>query len=147
MAALARVRRVARAGALAGALAGACAWAGPAPVAVSPTASSASIFHAPGCRGGEDAAMSRLAARVRREQLYEGRARPGCLNDVVDRCTAATIDVSLHEQHDARCGGDPGASPRVDSFRMHRRGARIEWYDVADDAWRPFDRIHSEGRR
>jgi hypothetical protein len=35
----------------------------------------------------------------------------------------------------------------VDSFRVWRRGARIDWLDIADDAWRPFDRIHLEGHR
>jgi hypothetical protein len=28
-----------------------------------------------------------------------------------------------------------------------RRGTRIDWLDVVDGAWRPFDRIHSEGHR
>jgi hypothetical protein len=74
-------------------------------------------------------------------------SKPGCLDFFVDACTVKTVDVSLHEKHDARCGGDPGSGPRADSFRVWRRGSRIDGLDIADDTWRPFDSIHSEGHR
>lgn len=141
---LARARRLTRGCALAGVLAGGCALAWAAPVAASAPMRSGV---APGCHGDEDAAVSRLAARVRREHLYADWSKPGCLDFFVDACTAKTVDVSLHEKHDARCGGDPGTWPRVDSFRVWRHGTRIDWLNIVDDAWRPFDRIHSEGHR
>ena len=140
----ARARRVTRGCALAGVLASGCTLAWTAPAAASAAVRSAT---APGCHGDEDAVVPRLAARVRRERLYADWSKPGCLDFFIDACTAKTVDVSLHEKHDARCGGDPGSWPRVDSFRVWRRGARIDWFSVADDAWRPFDRIHSEGHR
>ena len=40
-----------------------------------------------------------------------------------------------------------GLVTRVDSFRVHKRGKRIDGYDVVGDAWRPFDKIHPEGHR
>jgi hypothetical protein len=154
MAALARAHRAARAGAFARphARAFACTFAG-ALVAVAAGAAPASapqsapVFQPPGCHGGEDASVSRLAARVRRERLYADWARPDCLDYIVDRCSARTVEVSLHERHDARCGGDPATAPRVDSFRVWRRSSRIDWYALDDDAWRPFERIHSEAHR
>ena len=136
MASLAGARRMTCAGTLASACA--LAWAAPA---------SAPVARAPGCHGTEDAATARLMARVRREHLYESWTKPDCLQYFLDRCTARTVDISLHEDHADRCGGDPGTSPRVDSFRVYRRGKRIDWYNVANDAWRPFDKIHSEGGR
>ena len=140
MATLAGARRVT----CAGALASACAltWAAP---AAAPAATP--VPRAPGCHGAEDAATARLTARVRREHLYVSWTKRDCLQYFLDRCTARTVDISLHEDHAARCGGDPGTSPRVDSFRVYRRGQRIDWYNVADDAWRPFEKIHSEGGR
>ncbi len=140
MATLAGARRATCAGALAGACA--LAWAAP---ASAPAATP--VARAPGCHGTEDAATARLMARVRRERLYESWAKRDCLQYFLDRCTARTVDISLHEDHAARCGGDPGTSPRVDSFRVYRRGKRIDWYNVVVDAWRPFDKIHSEGGR
>ena len=140
MASLAGARRVTCAGALAGACA--LAWAAP---ASAPAATP--VARAPGCHGTEDAATTRLMARVRREHLYESWTKPDCLRYFLDRCTAKTVDISLHEDHAARCGGDPATSPRVDSFRVYRRGKRIDWYNVVNDAWRPFDKIHSEGGR
>ena len=99
------------------------------------------------CHGPEDAAVLRVMERVRAEHLYASWTSPGCPHCVIDACAAGTVDVSIHERHDARCGGDPGTAPRADSFRVHRRGRRIDRYNVVDDAWRPFDRIHSEGHR
>jgi hypothetical protein len=142
MVTLARARRVTRARALAGALAGASALA-----QAAPASAPAAAFQAPGCRGAQDTAVSRLVARVRREHLYASWSPPGCLQYIVDRCTSAGVEVSLHEKHDERCGGDPATAPRVDSFRVHRDGRHIDWYDVVDDRWRPFDRIHPEGHR
>ena len=140
MASLARARRAT----CAGALASACALTVAAP-ASAPAASL--VARAPGCRGTEDAATARLMARVRREHLYESWTKRDCLQYFLDRCAARTVDISLYEDHAARCGGDPGTSPRVDSFRVYRRGRRIDWYSVVNDAWRPFDKIHSEGGR
>ena len=140
MASLARARRVT----CAGALASACALTVAAP-ASAPAASL--VARAPGCRGTEDAATARLMARVRREHLYESWTKPDCLEYFLDRCTARTVEITLHEDHAARCGGDPGTWPRVDSFRVYRRGGRIDWYNLPNDAWRPFDKIHSEGHR
>ena len=128
--------------AMAGALAGGCALAGATPVAASPP-----VVAIPGCHGSEDAAVARVMDRVRRERLYVAWSKPGCLDFIVDACTAKAVEVSLHEKHDDRCGGDPATSPRVDSFRVWRHGERIDWFNTPDDAWRPFDRIHSEGDR
>ena len=133
-------RRVACAGALAGVCA--LAWAAPASV---PAASL--VARAPGCRGTEHAATARLMARVRHEHLYESWTKQTCLQYFLDACTAKTVDITLHEDHAVRCGGDPGTSPRVDSFRVYRRGGRIDWYNVVNDSWRPFEKIHSEGGR
>ena len=147
MCALARARRVTRGCALAGALAGSWGIGWTAPQAASAPASTRVAEPPPGCHGWEDAAVSRVAARVRRERLYAAWSKPGCLDFFVDACSARTVDVTIHEKHDARCGGDPATWPRVDSFRVYRRGARIDWYNLVDDAWRPFDKIHSEGHR
>ncbi len=147
-AALSRARGLARPGLLAGALAGALASGGAwAQAASAPDGGSAKVFRPPGCHGSQDAVVDRLAARIRRQKLYADWAKPGCLDYVVERCTAAVVEVSLHEKHDERCGGDPLTAPRVDSFRVHRVGERIDWYNVVDGAWRPFDCIHSEGHR
>ncbi len=140
MASLAVACRVACASALAGAWT--LAWAAP---ASAPAGSL--VSRAPGCHGTEDSATTRLMARVRREHLYESWTKADCLQYLLDRCTARTVDISLHEDHAVRCGGDPATSPRVDSFRVYRRGKRIDWYNVVNDTWRPFDKIHAEGGR
>ncbi len=144
MGASVRAGRAARASLVACALAGlgAPAWTAPAS-----TAAPARAAAPPGCHGRQDAAVSRVMEHVRAEHLYASWTTPDCLQFFIDACAASTVDVSIHERHDARCGGDPGTWPRVDSFRVHKRGKRIDWYNVVDDAWRPFDRIHSEGRR
>ena len=140
MAAAARARRVT----CAGALAGACA---PALAAPASTPAASRVSRRPGCHGDEDAATARLMARVRREHLYESWTRPDCLQYVLDACAGRSVDITIHEDHAARCGGDPATWPRVDSFRVVRRGARIDWFNLPNDAWRPFDKIHSEGGR
>jgi hypothetical protein len=138
------LRRVTRASLVAGALAGmnAPAWTAPASAAMP-----ARVAEPPGCHGPQDAALERVMERVRAEHLYASWTTPDCFEFFIDACAASTVDVSIHERHDARCGGDPNTSPRVDSFRVHKRGTRIDWYNVVDDAWRPFDKIHSEGHR
>ena len=125
-------------------LAGACALACAAP---EPVLAASGVLLAPGCHGTEDAAVDRLDKRVRHEHLYESWTKFYCLQYVVDACTAKAVDISIHEDHSPRCGGDPGTRPRVDSFRVHRHGDRIDWYNLPDDSWRPFDKIHSEGGR
>ena len=144
MGALALASRVARAGLAAGALACVSAPARTAPASATMPARAAVPA---GCHGPQDAAVSRVMERVRAEHLYASWTSPDCLQYFIDACGAGTVDVSIHERHDARCGGDLGTAPRVDSFRVHRRGERIDWYNAVDDAWRPFDRIHSEGHR
>ena len=139
MASLAVARRLA----CAGALAGACtAWAAPAPAPAVPP-----VAEAPGCHGREGAALSRVEALVRSERLYASWTTTDCLSYFAESCSAKTVDVSIHERHGARCGGDPATWPRVDSFRVYRHGMRIDWYNVVKDAWRPFDKIHAEGGR
>ena len=140
MGARAWARRVTCSGALASACAAAAAASASAPAA-------SHVFRAPGCHGTEDGATARLMARVRREHLYESWTKPDCLQYFLDACTAKTVDLSIHEEHAARCGGDAGTSPRVDSFRVYRRGGRIDWYNVVNGTWRPFEKIHSEGGR
>ena len=143
MGALARARRVTRAAAIAGTLAGTVAVARAAPASAPATR----VVEMPGCHATEIAAVARVASRVRRDRLYASWTTPDCLSYFVDSCAAKTVDVSIHEKHDARCGGDPATWPTVDRFRVHRRGERIDWFNVVDATWRPFDRIHSEGHR
>ncbi|MEP6504367.1 MAG: hypothetical protein ABJD97_13610 [Betaproteobacteria bacterium] len=111
-----------------------------------PVASSVAVM-APGCTAPEMRAVGRVIARVKGERLYASWTTPDCLSYIVDSCAAKAVDVSIHEKHDARCGGDPGTWPRVDSFRVYRSSTRIDWYNVAEDRFRPFSRIHSEGHR
>jgi hypothetical protein len=111
------------------------------------SASTAPPVLAPGCHGREEAASGRLARRVRDARLYQSWSKPGCLDYLVDQCDLAFVDVSIHEHHDGRCGGDPYTGPMVDSFRVYRRGTRIDWFNVVDAVYRPFDKIHSEGHR
>jgi hypothetical protein len=144
MSALALASRVARAGLAAGALACVSAPARTAPASATMPARAAVPA---GCHGPQDAAVSRVMERVRAERLYAAWTTPECLHVFVDACATGSVDVSIHELHDARCGGDPDTSPRVDSFRVHERGTRIDWYNGVDDAWRPFEKIHTEGHR
>ena len=139
------LRSRARGAALFGALTGACFLAVAAPSAASAPVTVGTA--PPGCHGWEDVAVTRLMARVRRERLYQAWSKPGCPDYEVERCTREAVEVGLHEKHDERCGGDPHTWPRVDTFRVYRRGERIDWYNLPNDTWRPFDRIHSEGGR
>jgi hypothetical protein len=144
MGACARARRVTRVLALAGVCVCVCTVARAAPASAPATAH---VSRAPGCDGREDVAVSRLNERAWRDKLYASWTRPECLEVVVDACRKGSVDVSLHERHGQACGGDPATSPRVDSFRVWREGTRMDWYDVVDDAWRPFDKVRSKGGR
>ena len=77
--------------------------------------------------------MSVPAGRVMRAGLIAG-----ALAGVCAPAWAAPASAAMP----SRVAAPPGChGPQV------KHGKRIDWYDVADDAWRPFDMIHSAGHR
>ena len=78
--------------------------------------------------------------------IQRSGASPTCWPTALVIVTMGSLSPASR-RYQSRCGGDPATSPRVDSFRVYRRGKRIDWYNVVNDAWRPFDKIHSEGGR
>ncbi len=94
-----------------------------------------------------DKAVSRLMQRVQREHLYTRWTTPQCLDFEIEDCTAHRVDIVIREQHDQKCGGDPDTSPVVDRFRVNKPTGTIQWYDVVNDDYLPFAKVHSVGQR
>lgn len=80
-----------------------------------------------------DEAVAYLMSVLEQDKVYTA-----CFFVWVDGKTQRTIEVSLHEVHNASCGGDPATAPRLDSFKIDRRTRKLEWYDIAEDSYRPY---------
>ena len=87
----------------------------------------------------EEAIVEQVSAVVKRHQLSS--LPPQCLDYMVDDADAATIDIDVHEKHDATCGGDPATSPRLFSFKLERANGRLstDALDLADGDYQPID--------
>lgn len=118
------------------------AGAQPAPSASSlppAPAAAASVAAVPVQTLSDDGAVELVNAAVKKHQLTA--LSESCLNYRVDHADAATVDVDVHEKHDATCGGDPETSPRLFSFRVDRASHRLstDALDLADGEFKPIE--------
>ncbi|MGH8820081.1 MAG: hypothetical protein ACREWJ_02165 [Rhodoferax sp.] len=95
----------------------------------------------------DDKAVSALMQRIKREHLYTSWTTLQCLGFFIEGCTGRRVEIAIREQHDPKCGGDPDTSPVVDRFRVYKRTGTIQWYDVENDQYLPFSKVHSMGQR
>lgn len=94
-----------------------------------------------------DKAVSVLMHRIQREHLYSSWTTLQCLDVEIEACTARRVDIVIREHHDQKCGGDPDTSPVVDRFRVSKPAGTIQWYDVVNDDYLPFAKVHTVGQR
>ena len=88
----------------------------------------------------EDAALNLLLRTLKEDHVYDKRISLDCVTFATDEITRTYFEFALHEKHNAKCGGDPEATPVVDRYRVYRASGRIELYDVVKDSWRPYQR-------
>ena len=110
----------------------------PTPAAtVAAPASSASASASPS--SDENAVIARVSAAIRKHQLTT--LKDACLDYMVDDSDGATVDIDVHEKHDAICGGDPDTSPRLFSFKLDRASGQLttDALDLADGDFQPIE--------
>jgi hypothetical protein len=87
----------------------------------------------------EDAALNLLEHTLTRDGVYAHRISLDCVTYVTEETTHDYFQFALREKHDAKCGGDPEASPIVDRYRVARRSGKIQWWEATEDKWLPYD--------
>jgi hypothetical protein len=87
----------------------------------------------------EDAALNLLERMLTRDGVYAHRISLDCITYVTEETTHDYFQFALREKHDAKCGGDPEASPIVDRYRVARRSGKIQWWETTEDKWLPYD--------
>jgi hypothetical protein len=87
----------------------------------------------------DDAVIERVSVVIRKHQLTS--LKDECLDYMVDDSDGATIDIDVHEKHDAKCGGDPETSPRLFSFKLDRASGQLttDALDLADGDFQPIE--------
>jgi hypothetical protein len=90
----------------------------------------------------EAKAIAVLDDRLHREALYGGMVARGCATHLASPAKqTGWVDVALHEEHNAQCGGDPQTFPVLDRFRVQVATGLILWYDSASDEYQPFEQL------
>ena len=92
-------------------------------------------------------AVDALRARIKSEGLYASWAKAECLSFYIESCSRERVQVAVRELHSEHCGGDPHTEPIVDRFRFYKKSRRIQWYNVVNDEYLEFSKIHSIGGR
>ena len=87
----------------------------------------------------EDAALNLLLSTLKRDNVYAKRISLDCVTFSTDEITRTYFEFALREKHNAKCGGDPDTSPVVDRYRVHRGYKTIDWFDVVNDNWQPYN--------
>lgn len=109
----------------------------PATTASAPSpAGSASVVTSP---DSDDAVIRQVSAAIHKHQLTA--LKDACLDYMIDDSDGATVDIDVHEKHDAACGGDPDTSPRLFSFKLDRASGQLttDALDLADGDFQPID--------
>lgn len=88
-----------------------------------------------------------LRAKIRSERLYVSWAKEQCLEFYPEHCDPMKVDIAIRELHTEECGGAPQTGPVVDRFRVYRKSKNINWYDVVNDEYLEFSKVHSMGKR
>lgn len=98
-------------------------------------------------KAAESIAIDALREKLKAESLYEPRAKEQCLQFYPEHCDAEKVDVAVRELHSEECGGDPATGPVIDRFRVHRKSAKIERYNIANDEYSEFSKSNCPGRQ
>jgi hypothetical protein len=93
---------------------------------------------APSASDSDDAVIERVSTVIKKHRLTT--LQEACLEYLVDDSDGATVDVDVHEKHDASCGGDPETSPRLFSFKLDRASGQLttDAMDLADGDFQPI---------
>jgi len=91
----------------------------------------------------EQQALDILADQFKKDKLYEGRITISCLLFITEEATEKYFDFAVREKHGGECPGDPNTSPIVDRFRINRMTKEIQWYDVLDADFVPYNTMLS----
>jgi len=113
--------------------------------AASPARAATAAMPAPASTAGtdedadaDDAVIEKVSVVIRKHKLTS--LSDECLDYLVDDSDGATIDIDVHEKHDAKCGGDPNTSPRLFSFKLDRASGQLttDALDLADGDFQPI---------
>ncbi|PXV60506.1 hypothetical protein SAMN04487785_102228 [Dyella jiangningensis] len=112
--------------------------AAPAPAATVAAPAPASTAGTDADADADDAVIEKVSAVIRKHKLTS--LSDECLDYMVDDSDGATIDIDVHEKHDAKCGGDPNTSPRLFSFKLDRASGQLttDALDLADGDFQPI---------
>src|SRR5260221_14637403 len=87
----------------------------------------------------EDAALNLLLRTLKHDNVYAKRISLDCVTFVTVETTRIYFEFVLEENHTTKCGGGPATNPVLDRHRVHRASGKIEWYDLAEDTWPPYN--------
>jgi hypothetical protein len=81
----------------------------------------------------EDQAIDIVASAIKSDHLYPDIKDDRCLAYIVDNVSNKDYEISVHENHNKGCGGDPDTFPTRDRFLVTRQGGQLRIYDDAED--------------
>ncbi|OAM26785.1 MULTISPECIES: hypothetical protein [Eikenella] len=84
----------------------------------------------------KDQAVKRVSASVARHRLTS--LQPECLLFITTE-TAKGYTVDVHEEHNARCGGDPHTAPRLFSYEIDKASGNMRVDDPVSGETRAID--------
>ncbi len=87
----------------------------------------------------EDAAFNLLFQTLKRDHVYDKRVSLDCVTLSADETTRIYFEIGLREKHGGKCGGDPDLSPIVDRYRVYKATGKIEWFNVIENNWLPYN--------
>lgn len=111
----------------------------PAPATTASVPSPAGSASVAPAADSDDAVIRQVSAAIHKHQLTT--LKDACLDYMIDDSDGATVDIDVHEKHDAACGGDPDTSPRLFSFKLDRASGQLttDALDLADGDFQPID--------
>lgn len=90
----------------------------------------------------ENDAINLLQKRLTDSNVYEW-AKSECLGFTSDSVNPQYFEFSIYEKHSVDCGGDQAVRHMIDRFRVSRTQEKIEWYDLSNVRYVPFEQFLS----
>ena len=92
-----------------------------------------------------DQAFALLSAALKAIKPYPHTPDLKCVAIYTGETTSEYVEFNVHERHVAPCRGDPETGPLLDSFRVSRLTAAIDWSESGD--WRDLSTCIESRRR
>jgi hypothetical protein len=85
-------------------------------------------------------ALDIVRERIQADKLYSSWTTIECLSFPITE-ESDYFYVAIHEKHGGACPGDPLTFPVVDRFRVHQKSGKIDWYDVTEGEYVPYENV------